>query len=103
MLTCQLLTRSMLRAIESPRLDSIWCVNVHFKSVSAYNPLRHQRIAIVRNLDAFVWRARLVDRVSSMVGNCDRGEALSRPQAAMINKHFEIKRNLVRKNEHDFS
>jgi hypothetical protein len=42
---------------------------------------RHQCIAIVRNLDAFVWRARLVDRVSSMVGNCDKGEALSRPQA----------------------
>jgi hypothetical protein len=45
---------------------------------------RHQCIAIVRNLDAFVWRARLVDRVSSMVGNCDKGEALSRPQASNL-------------------
>jgi hypothetical protein len=43
-----------------------------------------QCIAIVRNLDAFVWRARLVDRVSSMVGNCDKGEALSRPQASNL-------------------
>jgi hypothetical protein len=43
-----------------------------------------QRIAIVRNHDAFVWRARLVDRVSPMVGNCGQGEALSRPQTAII-------------------
>jgi hypothetical protein len=43
-----------------------------------------QCIAIVRNLDAFVWRARLVDRVSPMVGDCDKGEALSRPQAAIL-------------------
>jgi ankyrin repeat protein len=33
MLPCQLLTRSKLRANESPRLDSIWFANVHSKSV----------------------------------------------------------------------
>jgi hypothetical protein len=30
-------TRSMLRAVESPRLDSIWCANVHSRSVSDCN------------------------------------------------------------------
>jgi hypothetical protein len=36
---CQPPTRSMLRADESPRLDSIWCVNVHSRSVLDCNPL----------------------------------------------------------------
>jgi hypothetical protein len=31
MLLCQLLTRSMLRAVESPRLDSIWCAERAFQ------------------------------------------------------------------------
>jgi ankyrin repeat protein len=34
---CQLLTRSMPRAVKSPRLASIWCANVHSRSVSACN------------------------------------------------------------------
>jgi ankyrin repeat protein len=34
---CRQLTRSMLRAIESQRLASIWFANVHSKSVSACN------------------------------------------------------------------
>jgi hypothetical protein len=71
MLPFQPPTRLMLRvrAVESPKPAWIWCVNVHFKSVSDYvhSPLDINALQLC-NPDAFVWRARLVDLVSSMVG-----------------------------------
>jgi hypothetical protein len=70
------------RRIAKARLDLVR--ERAFQICLGLQSTRHQCIAIVRNLDAFVWRARLVDRVSSMVGNCDKGEALSRPQASNL-------------------
>jgi hypothetical protein len=67
--------------------------NVHSRSVSDLHPLRLNALQLCEILMHSFGAARLVDRVSPMVGNCDKGEALSRPQTAFISDNDNISNN----------